>query len=295
MSQSSPVFRWSKSVEESELDWWETEFTVAGVSFVSEKTINRKRCKLMVYDPDRSFCERLREKYGGGVAEVREEDWSPAATDGSTGLIRIRDRFLVTESDDESVLDSLRSENPKREILSFPPQLAFGTGFHPTTAGCLRLLADATQSFYDEDGWKMLDLGSGTGILAIAAAKLGASSITALELDEMALEVAKGNAKRHGIPEKTARFFSEDAVEWVKTPPKTPFQVIAANLFSSLLVEILPHLKDCLAPGGTIILSGFLTSQTREVVETARKSGFEIPSFLRRGKWVAASGQLKIA
>ncbi len=293
---SDQVFRWSKSVEESDVDWWETELTVADVAFVAEKIANRKRWKFMVYGTNREECEGLKARFGGGVAEIRDQEWKPAV-DGVPGVIRIRDRFVVTESGEDPFLEKLRLENPGREILSFPPQLAFGTGFHPTTAGCLRHLVDATRAANLGEGWRMLDLGSGSGILAVAAEKLGASDITAIEFDEMALGVARTNGERHQVAPGTIEWLADDAIDWLDSGKfskrEEKYEIVAANLFSSLLISIMPNIPRCLAPGGTVILSGFLTSQTKEVFEAAKSVGLHLEQFLRRGKWVAASGKIR--
>ncbi|MGY8641593.1 MAG: 50S ribosomal protein L11 methyltransferase [Verrucomicrobiales bacterium] len=293
-SPSSQVFRWSKSVDDADVDWWETELTVEGVSFVSEKIANRKRWKFMVYDPTRELCEGLKTKFGGGVAEICDQEWKPAV-DGEPGLIRVRSRLIVTESGEADFLKTLREENPDRDVLSFPPQLAFGTGFHPTTAGCLRLLVDATRDL-PEGEWKTLDLGCGSGILAIAAEKLGSGEITAIEFDELALRVAIKNAELHDVDESKINFLGDDAVDWLDhsdfSKPEQKYEIVAANLFSSLLVAIMPNVPRCLAEGGTVILSGFLTSQTKEVFEAAQSVGIHLDKFLRRGKWIAAAGKM---
>jgi len=144
----------------------------------------------------------------------------------------------------------------------------------------------------DLHGRRFLDLGCGSGILAIAAARMGASPAVALEFDPAAMAVARENAVRHQVDD-ALEFVEGDAVEWVSEDSRgTTYPIIAANLFSELLIAILPHLPKWLPPGGTVILSGFLTSQAKDVNDAAVKAGITLDRFVRRGKWVAAAGNL---
>jgi ribosomal protein L11 methylase PrmA len=105
----------------------------------------------------------------------------------------------------------------------------------------------------------------------------------------MALGYARENAERHGVADRI-EFLCEDAIAWMHARERGSIQVVAANLFSELLIELMPAIPAALAPGGEIILSGFLTSQTRDVVEASKSCGMPLTDFLRRGKWVAGWG-----
>lgn len=282
------LYRWSKFVDEECLEEWENRFLVEEIPYTVEKQIHRKRWQISSYSTCRSDAEELRGRFGGGVTELRPDDWQPSADPGEPTLLRIRDALVVTEAEDEAALREIRGNNPDRIVLSFPSQLAFGTGGHPTTAGCLRFLADIARDRAGTE-WSLLDLGSGSGILAVAAAKLGAGRVVAVEIDPMALRFARRNAERHGVADRI-EFLECDAIPLLREGKGGPFEVIAANLFSSLLVELLPCFGGALAKGGDIVLSGFLTSQTREVVGAAADAGLPLHDFLRRGKWVAGRG-----
>ncbi len=284
------LFRWSKLVSPDEENHWETQLTIEDLFYSVESLAKRQKIRFSVYCQSRDEAEAIRERHGGGVNEVLPEHWEPSIDPDNARVLRIRDRFIISETDDAAALDELAAENPDKEILSFPPQLAFGTGGHPTTANCLRLLVDASSSMSGQ--WGLLDLGCGSGILSVAAAKLGAERAVAVELDARALDYAMQNGERHDVCD-TVDFVEADALEMLKTPPERPYEVVAANLFSSLLVQVLPLLAEhgWVAPQGYVIISGFLTSQTGEVDATAKTSGFPLDQFLRRGKWVAASGQ----
>lgn len=283
------LYRWSKSVDEEDLEEWESRLIMSDVAYSAEKQTKRKRWQLSSFQTTREQADLLRAQFGGGVAEVKPGDWQPAAEAGADSLLKIRDSLLVTESEDEVVLANLRNEYPGRTLLSFPPQLAFGTGGHPTTAGCLRFLVDLAKERRGKP-WRVLDLGCGSGILAVAAAKLGASEILAVEIDEMALGYARQNAVRHEV-EDQIQFIAGDVIPMLASGELGQFDVLAANLFSSLLVELLPSFPAGLADDGEIVISGFLTSQAREVAEAAKAAGLPLRDFLRRGKWVAGHGR----
>jgi ribosomal protein L11 methyltransferase len=288
--QSSPLFRWSKRVSETEVETWENRLTIEGISYVVEKAVGRERWQFSVYNSDRAVLETMKKNFGGGVVRVRPEDWQPAAT-GDTVRLRIRDRFVVVEETDAADLKKIASEYPGREVLSFPPQMAFGTGGHQTTANCLRQLVDESAKRAAGE-WNLLDLGCGSGILSVAGTKLGARHVVALENDPMALNVARENARRHGVHEAIDHI-EGDAIAWTRESGASgkKFDIIAANLFSDLLVALFPQIPKALAPEGTVIVSGFLTTQARAVNEAGQKAGIELTNFIRRGKWVTAVGQ----
>lgn len=283
------LFRWSKFVDEDRLEEWEIRLIAAEVAFTADKPVNRKRWQLSSYVLTRAEADVLRARYGGGVNEVYPHDWQPSAEEGVPFLLKVRDRLVITEAADGPVLDALVEQFHDRIVLSFPPQLAFGTGGHPTTAGCLRFLSDIAKERADND-WSLIDLGCGSGILAIAAAKLGASRIVAVEIDDVALKFAIQNAERHGVADRI-EFIEGDAIPLLRGEGSDAYDVIAANLFSSLLVELLPNFSDGLNLGGDFVISGFLTTQTREILEAAQESGLRLDDYLRRGKWVAARGR----
>ncbi|MDF1851236.1 MAG: 50S ribosomal protein L11 methyltransferase [Verrucomicrobiales bacterium] len=280
------LFRWSKFVDENELEEWENRLLVEEIVYSAEKQVKRKRWQLSTYSAEREHAEELRSRFGGGVTQVYPGDWQPSAEAGAEPLLKIRNTLVVTEAEDESVRSSLTELFPDRTILSFPPQLAFGTGGHPTTAGCLRFLSDIAKERAGTE-WSLLDLGCGSGILAVAAIKLGASRVVAVEIDEVALKYARKNAERHDCSDRI-EFLAEDVIPLLPSGELGRFEVVAGNLFSSLLTQILPAVPGSLAHGGEGVFSGFLTSQTREVAEAAASAGIPLQDYLRRGKWVAA-------
>ncbi len=283
------LFQWSKYVTDEQLDEWETKLVIAEIAYTAEKLVNRKRWQLKSYATTREAALELQGRFGGGVSELKPDHWQPSGEPDAGVLLRIRDEIIVTESNDETILAELRSENPGRIILSFPPQLAFGTGAHPTTAGCLRFLTDFAKK-QGSKRWRMLDLGCGSAILAVAAAKLGAAEVIAVENDDMALDYARINAVAHDCADQI-QFIEADVLELIHDEKLGQFDLIAANLFSDLLVELLPSFPARLADPGEVIVSGCLTSQVKTVTEAAAGAGIRLKDFLRRGKWVAARGE----
>ncbi len=170
----------------------------------------------------------------------------------------------------------------KREAGSFPYSLlipaggAFGTGEHATTAMSLRLLEQTTRAW--KAGWSMADLGTGTGILALAGKRLGAGRIIAIDDDPIAISTAKKNARSNRID--NVQFRVADVRAW-KLPPRT--DMVTANLFSELLMEILPALTK----GRWLILSGVLREQEREFVRALKRNRINTVAVRRRGKWLA--------
>jgi len=279
------LYRWSKFVEEDDLVEWETRFLLEEVSYVLEKPVHRQRWSIAVYTTTEDEAEELRSRYGGAVGPITRDQWEPAPGSGDGPPLRIRDSLLVSGSEDPAKLDRLAREHPGRIVLSFPPQLAFGTGGHPTTAGCLRFLADFAKRRGDRP-WRVLDLGCGSGILAIAAAKLGATEVTAVENDGMALGYARENGERHGVGD-LVDFVEGDAIALMAGPASKPYDLIAANLFSDLLEMLFPLFPAHLAAGGELIVSGFLVTQADSITRHAAAAGLPLGDALRRGKWMA--------
>jgi len=154
--------------------------------------------------------------------------------------------------------------------------LAFGTGEHATTATSLCLLDQLTCDW--KPGWSLVDLGTGSGILALAAKCFGAGQVAGIDNDPAAISVAKSNAGLNKI--RGARFKLGDVH---KFNPAHETDVITANLYCDLLIEILPKLRF----GGWLILSGILRSQEDELAHVLQQNHYDVIRAKRRGKWVA--------
>lgn len=174
---------------------------------------------------------------------------------------------------------------PGRTPVYMDPGMAFGTGTHETTTLCLRLIDERIQPGIS----RVLDLGTGSGILAIAAAKLGAASVFAVDLDEQAVAVAQQNAQANDLADWLAdgrlQFAASDLLAAV--PETLRFTMILANLLAAIVVRAAPFVKAALAPGGCLIASGLVTHQADEVQAELAAAGFSKTSRRQLGDWVA--------
>lgn len=142
---------------------------------------------------------------------------------------------------------------PDACVLRLDAGLAFGTGSHPTTGGCLRWLAG-----HPPQGLEVIDYGCGSGILAVAAAMLGARRVQATDLDPQALRATADNAARNGVADRVTVCEAAALV--------APVDLILANILAPVLIDLAPRLQALLRPGGVLLLSGVLESQLENVV-----------------------------
>ena len=157
------------------------------------------------------------------------------------------------------------------------PAMAFGTGEHETTRGVLALMQNLV-----EPGALVADLGSGSGILAIAAAKLGASRIVAIEMDPDAIGNAMENVERNGVASQVTVLQGEAAV---LLPLVAPVALIVANIISSVIIELSPIMARALPSGGRAVVSGILVSEREHLLASLRADGWTLESELREGEW----------
>jgi len=165
-----------------------------------------------------------------------------------------------------------------REVIWIAPGMAFGTGTHFTTAACLVLLEEALAS---REAARVLDVGTGSGILAIAALKLGAQVALGVDVDGDALEEALANAAQNGVLD---RFTVSKALP---DPLAGPFDIVLANILAETVVEMAFALRKLLAPGGDLIVSGIIHERAEWVAAAMADLGFAPVRELRDSAWVA--------
>lgn len=169
-------------------------------------------------------------------------------------------------------------------IIELDPGMAFGTGTHPTTALCLEMIEQHLQP-----GTAVLDVGTGSGILMIAAALLGAEWVHGLDKDELAVEIAAENIIRNGIdPEK----WSVRCGDLVQAVERT-YDLVVANILTEVIVELLDDLDKILTPGGTFICSGIIQANKLMVVEKINAQRFVPVEVLDRDEWTAIVAKRK--
>ena len=159
--------------------------------------------------------------------------------------------------------------------------MAFGTGGHETTRLCLEVLEGIMDGMPTMLSPSVLDLGTGSGILAMAAVQLGAGRVLAVDIDPQAVEVARDNLSVNGLAEQ---------VELGTTPLESlsgSFDIILANILAEELVRLSPYLTERLAPGGMLVLSGILAEKELLVKNGFANSPLEYRETRREGEWVA--------
>jgi ribosomal protein L11 methyltransferase len=169
--------------------------------------------------------------------------------------------------------------DPRATIVRLDPGLAFGTGSHPTTALCLAWLAQ--QELTDLN---LIDYGCGSGILAIAAIKLGAGRVLAVDIDEQALTACKSNMEVNSVTPEQILVGQPAMVAETKT------DLLMANILAGPLVELATRFAELVVPGGKIVLSGILTSQLNDI-QSAYDSFFELDPMHHRGEWACIGGR----
>lgn len=201
------------------------------------------------------------------VIEVAEQDWV-RLTQSQFEPIRINERLWIVPSWHEA-------PDPKAINLELDPGLAFGTGSHPTTRLCLEWLCSHVQA-----GASVLDYGCGSGILAIAAAKLGGGRVVGVDIDDNALAAAADNAERNRVTLQLSHS---------RHPLDMSFDIVVANILTNPLCVLAPLLAERTRPGGMIALSGILSTQV-EQVRQAYRPAFELAVRAEREGWVLLEG-----
>ncbi|MDN3520557.1 50S ribosomal protein L11 methyltransferase [Halomonas ramblicola] len=174
---------------------------------------------------------------------------------------------------------------PNAVNLHLDPGLAFGTGSHATTALCLAWL-DGLAVTEALDGQAVLDVGTGSGILAIAALKLGASRAVGTDIDPQALTASRDNAERNGIEEARLRLCYPERLDDAEA-----FPIVVANILAGPLVELATMIAGHVAPGGRLALSGVLANQAEEVLAAYRDQGLIMDEPVTSEGWARLTGR----
>ena len=164
--------------------------------------------------------------------------------------------------------------------LVIDPGMAFGTGSHETTIMCLEKLKTLLKP-----GASMLDAGTGSGILSITAALLGAGEIHAVEIDEDAASSAAANIRLNGVDDRISLIVGDITANGL-IPEETRYDLIAANLTYHLLEELTPVFKKALSPSGTMILSGLLDAQEERALDMINVNGLRLVEVKHNGEWL---------
>jgi ribosomal protein L11 methylase PrmA len=260
------TWSWQRHIAPAEADAWIARLQAAGcATWTLTERPHRARHLLAVYDSKREPILALQGLFGGQVRPIAQSAW---LSNKPTPPTRI-----------SSTLEILH-DKPRKKLaahqLVVPHGLAFGSGDHGTTFMLLRALArEAVPP-------RVLDLGTGSGVLALAARRFGAKHIVATDFDPAAVRTARQNE---------ALNFSSPHIRWrradVKRLAKKPrHDLVLGNLFSGILVEAARQITAAIAPGGQLWVSGILRPQKDEVLAAYRAQGLQLLRATTRGKWV---------
>jgi ribosomal protein L11 methyltransferase len=253
------MYLWQRTASQN---WWsdheEHVRALAGNQLAIIEQPGREQLQLEVACRSQTRAKKLASDFDGRVKKL-PADWLKRFLRRKTKPLKLGNRQLI-----------------------IPAGAAFGTGEHATTAMSLRLLEELTRNW--KRGWSIVDLGTGSGILALAAKHLGAAHVLGIDNDPVAISTAKRNARLNKIDNVKSR--GGDVKRWKS---RRKIDIVTANLFSELLIEILPKLKVA----RWLILSGILHDQERDVIRALKRNKIDIVQARRRGKWVAVLAAVK--
>ena len=219
----------------------------------------------------------------GDVSELRvrvveEEEWQESWKE-HFHVLRVGTRIAI--------VPTWRTYEPQPDdvVITLDPGMAFGTGHHPTTRMCLELLER-----HVEPGDRVLDLGCGSGILSIAAVKLGASKVLGLEIDPIAAGVAVRNVRENGVQDTVA---TDEASLPHPQVEANSYDLLVANVSAKVITELADHIVRVVRSGGTLIFSGILDKQQTEVIERMVALGVQFDDGLVDADWVALVGKVR--
>ncbi len=203
---------------------------------------------------------------------IAEEEWAEAWKQ-HYHPIRIGERLLIKPAWADV------QARPSEIVIEMDPGMAFGTGTHPTTQLCLQAM-----EWFARPGTCMVDLGTGSGVLAIAAAKLGCYRVLALDIDEGAVRAAQDNVARNGVDDRV--IVLHGSLDSLRTTARR-FDLAVANLTARIILDMLPQgLQHIIWPGGRFIFSGIIDEQAEEVTAALDSTGLKLVGKRQMGDWV---------
>ena len=275
-AQKDERFVWRKLSPAKWEDVWQDRLGWLGQRLVIFILRGYKTLRLEAHQLTRKEADELKREFGGDIRAEKpltKQDLEPAPRPP----LRIGGKLYIVGN--EADRDAFAKKNTPTLLIA--ASLAFGTGEHATTATCLRLLLEVTKGL--PQGWEALDLGTGSGILALAARHFGAGKVEACDFDPMAVRVAKANGSVNGI--KGVKFVRSNVLEW---KPERRWPVVMANVYGPVLIEASPQIARAVEPGGVLIISGILREQADDVLAAFRAQGLVVERVIRKGKWVTA-------
>ncbi len=262
---------WRKLSSSSLEDTWPERLSFIGPErLVITQFSGSNRIKLEIFDLTTDQSEWLTQHFGGQIRDLNKSqaDWARSIVQRKP--ISIRGRLRISNRAPIGPID--------QKTLYVPASMAFGTGEHATTSGCLRMLVDSAPR---HNSWSFLDVGTGTGILAFAAHRLGANPVAALDSDPTSIQVARDNARLNQI--SNVEFFVADALLYRAA---RSYDFVAANLYSHLFCRAARRLWALVSSGGLLIISGIMRDQLQTVNAAVQELKGLVLHQRTRGKWV---------
>ncbi|MGA1842264.1 MAG: 50S ribosomal protein L11 methyltransferase [bacterium] len=207
--------------------------------------------------------------------EIDEEDWAESwkayfHPEKITGQIVVKPTWRKYEAD------------PGETVIEIDPGMAFGTGTHPTTRLCIILIEK-----YLKPGQSLLDIGTGTGILLIAAAKMGAEKGLGIDHDEIAVDIGRENLRLNGLDSEKFKIKAGNLTE----NAEDIYDVVVANILSDVIIRLLSSVNKVLKSNGLFICSGISEVNKNKVLERMKEQGFEIEEVCVKDEWAAIAGR----
>jgi len=191
--------------------------------------------------------------------------------------IRVSDRIIIAPS-----WHPVRARG-KDILLIIDPKMSFGTGYHETTRLMLRLMEE-----FVRPGMRFLDVGTGTGVLAVAAIKLGCREAVGCDIDEWSYDNAKENAVQNGVAESVCIVHGD-----IDSAPPGPFDMVAANIQLTIILPMISRLRSRLEPGGLLLLSGLLKTDEDAIVSALDTGGLSVVSRRSENEWISIAVALR--
>ena len=205
------------------------------------------------------------------ISEVNEEDWA-TAWKKYYHPVKISERFTIVPT-----WEDYTPVSTDELIIELDPGMAFGTGTHPTTVMCLQALEKVVKQ-----GDSVVDVGTGSGVLSVGAALLGASQVHALDLDLVAVNAAKENVELNKV-DHVVEVFHGNLLDTVKEPA----DVVVANILAEIIMTFTDDAFSIVKPGGYFVTSGIIGAKKEDVKNALIASGFDIEEVLMMEDWVA--------
>ncbi len=254
---------------------------IAHVDLIEPELVEKNRSEVIVHlyiAPDENFAEiadlmkdrlqRAEVPYKMEFIGVQQEDWE-TGWKAYYHAMDIGSRLAIVPSWEEYETD--------RTVISLDPGMAFGTGTHETTALCLETLDRLVSG-----GERVLDIGTGSGILAIASLKLGAAKAEGVDIDPMCVRTAGENAALNGVTQDFQVLIGD-----LSDKASGRYDIICANIVANAIIHLVPDVPALLAENGTFLASGIIDTRKDEVIEAVKKAGLAVREVKEKNGWVA--------